>query len=92
MKKLWFILCVLFGMTVIAGCGFQPVSGIVVEKEHDTSGYEWNSKKKEWVYTPECFELDIVDKYKTEHELCVSERVWNDAMLDHHINITEEYH
>lgn len=92
MKKLWFILCTLFGMTVIAGCGFQPISGHVVEKEHDTPGYEWDSKKKAWKYVEECYELDIVDKYNQEHEVCVSERVWNDAMEDHAINLTEEYH
>lgn len=91
MKKFWGIICVIFGMFFIAGCAFQPISGQVVEKEHSSSGYQWDNKKKEWVYHAECFELDIVDDSNYEHEVCVSEHVFNDAMLGHPISLTEEY-
>lgn len=39
-----------------------------------------------------CFYLKIEDKYGVDHEGCVGEHVWNDAMLDRKITITKEYH
>ena len=91
MKKLWSIICVLFGMTFIAGCAFTPVTGTVVEKEHQPSGMDYNHSKSEWEYKSEYFELDIVDENDQEHEIHVSERVFNDAMLGHQITLTEDY-
>ncbi|QFP95459.1 hypothetical protein SEA_MAKAI_67 [Arthrobacter phage Makai] len=92
MKKFWSVICVLFGMFFIAGCGFQPITGQVVEKEHDAGGYQWDKKKSQYVYEEECFELDIIVDGGSEEEVCVSERVWEDAMEGHQITLTEEYH
>jgi hypothetical protein len=38
-----------------------------------------------------CLYLKIEDKRGVDHEGCVSERVWDDAMIDHQITITKEY-
>ena len=82
---------VFFGMFFIAGCAFSPVTGNVVEKEYQPSGSKYNWSKGKWEHKSECFELDIVDQKLMEHELCVSERVFNDAMLGHQITLTEDY-
>lgn len=58
----------------------------------EPSGYEYNSTKKKWEYEEACNELEIETEGGYLVERCVSERVFNDAMLDHHINLTEEYH
>lgn len=40
---------------------------------------------------PECNWLKVVEKNGDVHEGCVSQRVWEDAMLGHHIRLTKEY-
>lgn len=84
---------VFIGMFFIAGCG--PTwygTGNVVDKNYLPAGYQtvsW-SDKNQW--RDECFELVIrVDGTKNIHKGCVSERVWNDAMIDHEITITKDY-
>lgn len=92
MSKLWSIICVLFGMFFIAGCGSTWYGeGNVVGKttlENVVSCDDGDICSPMGKY---CHYLKIVDKYDKVHEGCVSERVWNDAMLDHHIEITKEY-
>lgn len=41
---------------------------------------------------PECYRLTVREHNGDEHTGCVSPRVWEDAMLDHHINLTPQYH
>ena len=91
-RDIFIAIATFFGMFFIAGCGYIPVSGTVVEKEHKPGGMEYDYSKSKWTYEDECFELDIVNEHDYEHEICVSERVFNDAMLDHQINLTEDYH
>jgi hypothetical protein len=91
-RDIFTIIATLFGMIFIAGCGDMTWygTGIVESKTYHEAGYRpvsW-SQKNEW--QGECFELTIRDK-KERHKGCVSERVWNDAMLDHSITITKEY-
>lgn len=70
-----------------------PVKGIVVEKEHERSHAKYDKKTNTWKRTKECHELDIYEHDAGDAvELCVSERVFNDAMLGHEITLTEEYH
>ncbi|QGZ17271.1 hypothetical protein SEA_GIANTSBANE_67 [Arthrobacter phage Giantsbane] len=93
MKKFWSIICVLFGMLFIAGCGpAWTGTGIVVDKNQYDAGYRpvtW-SNKNQW--QDACFELVVRDsKTKKLEKSCVSEHVWDDAMLDHQITITEDY-
>jgi hypothetical protein len=62
------------------------VAGTVIEK------YETRVMRTVKPYTRKhCFRLVILDKNYDKHQRCVSERVYNDAMLDHHINLTKEY-
>lgn len=91
-RDVFTIITTLIGMIFIAGCTFVPVSGTVMEKEYSPSGSKYNWSKNKWETKSECYELDIVDAYNKEHELCVSEQVFDDAMLGHYINITKEYH
>jgi len=62
-------------------------SGIVKSK---TSGRVLVTVKP--VIYKDCFQLVILDEDYEKHSLCVSERVFDDAMVDHHINLTKEYH
>ncbi|QFG13676.1 hypothetical protein PBI_SHEPARD_69 [Arthrobacter phage Shepard] len=94
MKKIWSAICVLFGMIFIAGCGAigWTGTGIVVDKNHYNAGYRSVTWSNENQWQDECFELVIRDnKNKKLEKGCVSERVWNDAMLDHQITISEDY-
>lgn len=63
----------------------------MIEKEYEPGGWEYDNKKKKWVHESDCFELDLKLEGGYEKELCVSERVFNDAMLDHQITLTKEY-
>jgi hypothetical protein len=92
MKKLWSIICVLFGMIFVAGCSSTWVgTGWVVDKNYHEAGYRtvsW-SQKNEW--QPECYELLV--KAKSDgayHRGCVKEQVWRDAMWDHEITLSEQ--
>lgn len=85
-KRVLLGLISLASVLAIAGCGFTPVAGIVIEK------YETRVTRTIKPYTrKDCYRLVILDSNYDKHKRCVSERVYYDAMLDHHINLTEEY-
>lgn len=64
----------------------------MVEKEYEPDTRHYDHKKNKWVGDEECYELDIYDhEADTGVERCVSERVFNDAMLGHQIKLTEDY-
>lgn len=70
----------------------KPVTFDVIEKEYEPDTRRYDHVKKKWVGKNECFELDVIAKGGYERELCVSERVWNDAMPLHPITLTKDYH
>lgn len=86
--KKWLLgLISLLSVLVITGCAYVPVTGIILEKNETrvTRTYKPYTKKH-------CYQLKILDAQNVEHKRCVSERVWEDAMFDHEITLTEEYH
>ena len=92
-RDIFTIIATLIGMIFIAGCTSTWLgTGIVVDKNQYDAGYRPVSWSKENQWQPECYELVIRDnKTKKLEKGCVSERVWNDAMLDHQITLTESY-
>lgn len=84
---------VFIGMFFIAGCSATWYgTGHVVDKNYMPAGYRpvtWDTKNQ-WL--PECYELVVREQgTKNIQKGCVSERVWNDAMLDHQITLTKDY-
>lgn len=88
------LLGLLSAITVIAltACGGTWYGeGTVVGKSYIdgtviTQGHHESPK-----FQGECFHLQIRDRYDEMQEGCVSERVWENAMIGHHIKITEDY-
>lgn len=66
-------------------------SGTVVDKSYSGSYISYCGKGC-FTTIPECYRLKVVEDNGDEHTGCVSPRVWEDAMLDHYINITPQYH
>lgn len=90
--KRWLVgLISLLSVLMVTGCTSYPITGTVVEKEAEDGGYKWNSTKKKWVYKDACKELDIRVDSGTIVERCVSDRVFNDAVVNKKINLTEDY-
>lgn len=91
--KKWLLgLISLFSVLAVTGCSPYPISGIVIEKEMEPGGYEYDSHKKKWKYEEACNELEIEVEGGYLVERCVSQHVFDNALKDHHINLTEEYH
>ncbi len=65
--------------------------GTVLTKSYSGS-YIMYCGKGCFTSVPECHRLKVVERNGDEHEGCVSPRVWDDAMLGHHISITPQYH
>lgn len=92
--KKWLLgLVSLFSVLAVVGCSASWTgTGTVVDKNYMPAGYRtvaW-SNKNQWM--SECYELVIREQGSKEmHKGCVGEHVWNDAMLDHQITLTEEY-
>ncbi len=92
-RDIFTIITTLIGMIFIAGCSTTWLgTGHVIDKNYLPAGYRpvtWDTKNQ-WL--PECYELVVREQgTKDIHKGCVSERVWNDAMLDHQITLTKDY-
>ena len=88
MKQTYFFMCVallLLVISILTGCGNPP------EENPDPNWYGEGTVAHKLEYT-DCYYLKIYDEKNLPHETCVSEDVWRNAMLGHHINITKEYH
>lgn len=94
-KWLMKVIAVLVGVFVLSGCEAPWYgTGTVIEKIYvDTeSSYIFCGNKTMCpIPSSNCWRLTVVEKNGEEHVGCVTQRVWNDAMLGHKITITEEY-
>ena len=92
-RDIFTIITTLIGMIFIAGCASTWYgTGIVMDKSYKPAGYQPVSWSKENQWQGECYELIIKEKGTNQlHTGCVSERVWQDAMYDHQITLTQEY-
>jgi hypothetical protein len=75
----------LIGVVIfLAGCSATP------KVEPEPIWYGEGTVAHKIAYS-DCYAVKIFDEAKVYHDVCVSEHVWNDAMLGHKITITKEY-
>lgn len=85
------IIGVIVWSIIVAVKGPWYGEGTVVDKGYSGS-YIMSCGKSCFTSIPECYRLKVVEYNGDEHEGCVSSRVWENAMLGHHIAITPDYH
>ncbi len=86
-KRVLLGLVSLLSVLAITGCAYTPLTGTVVEMKQTRKLVSIKPYLRK-----DCNQLVIVDKDYDKHDRCVSDRVFQNAMLGHQITLTEEYH